>query len=80
MAEARLNELLEEAEITKRLLDRVPADKLEWRPHPKSMCLGQLRCMWRAFLAISFGSLNSINSTPPMRTSNRRCPNQKRYS
>ena len=41
MAEAMLNELLEEAEITKRLLDRVPADKLEWRPHPNSMCLGQ---------------------------------------
>ena len=27
-----LNELREEAETTKRLLDRVPADKLEWRP------------------------------------------------
>src|SRR5215813_9815835 len=24
------------------MLDRVPADKLEWRPHPKSMSLGQL--------------------------------------
>jgi uncharacterized damage-inducible protein DinB len=42
MAEAMLNELRQEAEITKRLLDRVPADKLEWRPHPKSMSLGQL--------------------------------------
>jgi uncharacterized damage-inducible protein DinB len=42
MAEAMLNELRQEAEITKRLLDRVPEDKLEWRPHPKSMSLGQL--------------------------------------
>ena len=42
MAEAMLNELRQEAEITKRLLDRVPPDKLEWRPHPKSMSLGQL--------------------------------------
>ena len=42
MAEAMLNELRQEAVITKRLLDRVPEDKLEWRPHPKSMSLGQL--------------------------------------
>jgi uncharacterized damage-inducible protein DinB len=42
MPEAMLNELRQEAEITKRLLDRVPEEKLEWRPHPKSMSLGQL--------------------------------------
>ena len=40
--EPMLNELHQEAEITKRLLDHVPANKLEWRPHPKSMSLGQL--------------------------------------
>ena len=40
--EPMLNELRHEAETTKRLLDRVPADELEWRPHPKSMSLGQL--------------------------------------
>jgi uncharacterized damage-inducible protein DinB len=37
-----LNELRQEADTTKRLLDRVPGDKLAWRPHPKSMSLGQL--------------------------------------
>ena len=37
-----LLELREEAAITKRVLDRVPADKLTWKPHPKSMTLGQL--------------------------------------
>ena len=37
-----LLELRAEAAITKRLLDRVPADKLTWKPHPKSMTLGQL--------------------------------------
>jgi uncharacterized damage-inducible protein DinB len=37
-----LLELRDEAAITKRLLDRVPADKLTWKPHPKSMTLGQL--------------------------------------
>lgn len=37
-----LEEFREEAAITKRSLDRVPADKLGWKPHPKSMALGQL--------------------------------------
>lgn len=36
------NELREEASITKRVLERVPADRLPWKPHPKSMSLGQL--------------------------------------
>jgi uncharacterized damage-inducible protein DinB len=40
--EALLNELRQEAEPTKRLLERVPEDRLDWRPHPKSMTLGQL--------------------------------------
>ena len=31
-----------EVAITKRLLDCIPADKLTWKPHPKSMSLGQL--------------------------------------
>jgi hypothetical protein len=39
---AILNELREEAVITKRVLERVPSDKLSWRPHAKSMSLGQL--------------------------------------
>src|SRR6516164_5941826 len=42
MVEPMLNELRHEAETTKRLLDRVPANKFDWRPHPKSMSLGQL--------------------------------------
>ena len=37
-----LQELREEAAITKRVLDCVPADKLTWKPHAKSMTLGQL--------------------------------------
>lgn len=31
-----------EAQITRRVLERVPADKLTWKPHPKSSSLGQL--------------------------------------
>src|SRR5438132_660182 len=42
MLEPMLGEFREEAKITRRVLDRVPADKLSWRPHPKSMSLGQL--------------------------------------
>lgn len=37
-----LREFRDEAVITKRLLDRVPGDKLTWKPHAKSMSLGQL--------------------------------------
>lgn len=42
MLEPMLSEFREEAAITKRVLERVPGDKLSWRPHPKSMSLGQL--------------------------------------
>jgi uncharacterized damage-inducible protein DinB len=42
MIEPMLAEFREEAAVTKRILERVPAEKLTWRPHPKSMTLGQL--------------------------------------
>src|SRR6266851_3786633 len=42
MLEPMLSEIREETFTTKRVLERVPADKLSWRPHPKSMSLGQL--------------------------------------
>ena len=35
-------ELEQEAETTRRVLERIPEDKLSWRPHPRSMSLGQL--------------------------------------
>jgi len=37
-----LQELEQEAAATRRLLERVPQSKLTWKPHPKSMSLGQL--------------------------------------
>ncbi len=37
-----LGELEQEAHPTRQLLVRVPSDRLAWRPHPKSMTLGQL--------------------------------------
>ncbi|MGA2427681.1 MAG: DinB family protein [Candidatus Acidiferrum sp.] len=42
MLEPMMSEIHQEAAITKRILERVPADKISWRPHPKSMSLGQL--------------------------------------
>lgn len=42
MIDAMLAELEQEAQATKRLLDRVPEDRLSWKPHPKSRSLGQL--------------------------------------
>ena len=37
-----LMEIDQEAKTTKRVLERVPDDKLAWKPHPKSFSLGQL--------------------------------------
>jgi uncharacterized damage-inducible protein DinB len=37
-----LAELEQEAATTRRVLERVPADRLGWQPHARSMTLGQL--------------------------------------
>jgi uncharacterized damage-inducible protein DinB len=42
MTAAFLQEFDTEARTTRRMLERVPADKLTWKPHPKSMSLGEL--------------------------------------
>jgi uncharacterized damage-inducible protein DinB len=42
VADAFLNELQHESRTTRRVLERVPEDKLSWKPHEKSMSLGQL--------------------------------------
>jgi uncharacterized damage-inducible protein DinB len=39
---AILRELEQESATTRRVLERVPSDKLSWKPHPKSMSLGEL--------------------------------------
>jgi uncharacterized damage-inducible protein DinB len=41
-AEMILAELDAESAATRRLLDRIPEDKLGWKPHEKSMTLGAL--------------------------------------
>jgi uncharacterized damage-inducible protein DinB len=37
-----LAELEQEADATRRVLERIPQAHLSWKPHPKSMSLGQL--------------------------------------
>jgi len=40
--EGMLKELEEEAQTARRVLERVPDDRLGWRPHQKARTLGQL--------------------------------------
>jgi uncharacterized damage-inducible protein DinB len=40
--DAMLAELEQESQATRRLLERVPEDRLSWKPHPRSSSLGQL--------------------------------------
>ena len=42
MTQAILQEFDQEAKTTRRVLERVPEDKFSWKPHPKSMSLGEL--------------------------------------
>jgi len=42
MTQAFIDELQREGVTTRRVLERVPQDKLSWRPHAKSWSLGEL--------------------------------------
>jgi uncharacterized damage-inducible protein DinB len=42
MIDSLLQELEQESQTTRRVLERVPQEHLSWKPHPKSMSLGQL--------------------------------------
>jgi uncharacterized damage-inducible protein DinB len=76
MLDSLLNELYQEATVTRRILERVPGDRLEWRPHPKSMSLGQLAMhvasipgnLSRLVQADEFDA-SQANFTPPTPTS-----------
>jgi len=52
-----IGELQQEGATTRRVLERVPADKLSWRPHPTSMSLGQLAL----HIAMVPGSLSQLS-------------------
>jgi len=42
IADSLLMEFDQEAQTTKRVLERIPDEKLAWKPHPKAFSLGQL--------------------------------------
>ena len=42
LADSLIAELTQEAGTTRRVLERVPEQKVSWKPHVKSMSLGQL--------------------------------------
>ena len=42
MMDEVLEELAQESVTTRRVLERVPADKTDWRPHPRARTLGEL--------------------------------------
>jgi uncharacterized damage-inducible protein DinB len=56
-------ELEQESETTRRLLERVPQAHLSWRPHPKSMSLGQL-ALHIATVPGNVAELASIDTIP----------------
>ncbi len=59
---AMLQELEQEARTTRRVLERVPGDRLGWKPHAKSMSLGQLAM----HVATTPGSVAELSRLSPV--------------
>jgi uncharacterized damage-inducible protein DinB len=55
-----LQELEQEAPATRRVLERIPDDRLDWRPHDKSMTFGEL-AMHVANLPGAIAELSAIS-------------------
>jgi uncharacterized damage-inducible protein DinB len=55
-----LQELEQEAKTTRRVMERVPDDKLTWRPHHKARTLGQLAL----HVAIAPGGVAQLIASP----------------
>lgn len=64
MVEPLIAELEQESEATRRLLERVPEEKLDWRPHEKSMSLGQL-ALHIASTPGAIAGLMEMDEVPP---------------
>ena len=60
-----LAELDQEAQTTRRVLERVPEAHLSWRPHPKSMSLGQL-ALHIATVPGSVAELAAVDTVPQL--------------
>src|SRR5262245_34708662 len=74
MTDAFVQEIDQEAATTRRVLERVPTDRLAWKPHPKSMSLGELAMhvasvpgfisSWAVDDTFNFGSLTHGEAGP----------------
>jgi uncharacterized damage-inducible protein DinB len=63
MIDALLAELEQESHTTARVLERIPQAHLSWKPHPKSMSLGQL-ALHVATIPGNVAELGSIDTVP----------------
>ena len=70
-AEALVRELEQESATTRRVLERVPTDRLGWKPHPKSMSTGGLAMHIALTPAFITGwalqdSVEALDGAPPL--------------
>jgi uncharacterized damage-inducible protein DinB len=70
IAKSLLAEFETQAPVTRRFLERLPADKLTWKPHPKSLSAGQLAY----HLAAVPGSVVRFVQTSPVQAPNFQFP------
>ena len=63
IANALLAELEQEAQTTRRVLERIPQAQLSWKPHAKSMSLGQL-ALHVATLPGNVAELGMLDTVP----------------
>jgi uncharacterized damage-inducible protein DinB len=75
LVDTLLPEFDHEMTVTRKLLERVPDDRFDWRPHPKSMTLGQLAQhvatipMWGSMtMNVSELDLGGSQAAPPMKS------------
>src|SRR5262249_17497240 len=61
-----VQELQNEARTTRRVLERVPDDKLQWKPHPTARSLGELAI----HVAAVPGAVAELSSTSPVQVPN----------
>ncbi len=69
LVSAILGELEQESRTTRKVLERVPDDKLGWAPHPRSMTLGRLASHIamvpsRVLLWLRAGEFDLVNAGP----------------
>lgn len=60
MIASMLQEFAQEAATTRRVLERVPDDRMDWRPHPRSRMLGELAM----HIALVPGAIASLATSP----------------